>query len=58
MSAPQRYKSVAEYSPDEHAQRQQALRRDESEPKFETPEYKEARRKALEKAGLADEADE
>lgn len=58
MSAPQRYKSINEYTPDEHAQRQQALRKGDAAPKFETPDYKEARRKALEKAGLADESDE
>jgi hypothetical protein len=57
-SPPKRFKDLSEYSPEEHSQRQQADRRGEAAPKFETPEYKQARQEALEKAGLADGSDD
>jgi hypothetical protein len=54
---PERYKSDADLSPAEHAARQQAHHRGKPEPKFETDEYRAARRKALEDAGLEPDRD-
>lgn len=57
MSAPRRFKTHEEMSPDEWSQRHQAQRRGEAEPRFETDDYKAARAKALAAAGLHDEED-
>jgi len=55
VTPPKRYKDVEEYSPAEHEERQQAARQGKPDPKFETDEYRDARAKALARAGLEDE---
>ena len=45
--APRRWKTIEEFSPAEHALRQQAQRRGEPEPRFETDEYAEHHRAFL-----------
>ena len=47
MTTPRRYKELDELSVDEHVRRRQ-----DPDAKFETPEYRDARRAALEDAGL------
>ena len=58
MTEIRRYKQVDELSTDEITQRLQARNRNEPEPQFETPEYKQAKAEALRDAGLEDEAAE
>lgn len=51
---PERYKTDDELSTEEIAQRMAAKQRGESRPRFETDEYREARKQALADAGLDD----
>jgi hypothetical protein len=52
-----RYKRRDELTMDEEVQVQQAAKRGKPEPRFERPEYTEARREALADAGLEDEGE-
>ena len=58
MTTIRRYKTAEELTGDEHLAQEQARRRGKPVPRFETDEYREARRVALDAAGLSDEPDD
>jgi hypothetical protein len=55
---PRRFKDREDYSPDEQLAVQQARHRGEPEPRFETDEYKQARREHLEAGGFEPDGDQ